>query len=69
MPKNPPAFPHQYGASEHGASEQGMTLRDYFAAKAMQGLCVDGLSNVLMTHQIAKMSFNIADAMLKQREI
>jgi hypothetical protein len=35
---NPPAFPvFPETAGGHAAAFQGMTLRDYFAAKAMQG--------------------------------
>ena len=53
-------------------SEQAMelTLRDYFAAKAMQGL-ISGTS--LWSHDeddsgIAECAYHIADAMLKERE-
>ena len=49
------------------ADSDGMTLRDYFAAKAMQGFlatvkvgCPDDL--------IAIDAYNLADAMLKARE-
>ena len=58
---NPPAFP-----ALHLDGHRGMSLRDYFAAKAMQGMdphkwtCIDELS---------KKSYEIADAMLKQREL
>ena len=35
---NPPAFPlHNHGVQTLGMHISGMTLRDYFAAKAMQG--------------------------------
>ena len=44
-------------------SEHGMTLRDYFAAKAMQVLCDDNFTE----EQIAEASYNMADAMLKER--
>ncbi len=51
--------------------EEGMTLRDYFAAKAMQGI----LSNPSMIDSFDKSSFDwvterasqLADAMLKAR--
>ena len=49
-----------------------MTLRDYFAAKAMQAnLSIPRQSNLEDKHiiSIAKSSYNIADAMLKEREI
>lgn len=64
---NIPAFPAPTGVSH--ITEQGMTLRDYFAAKAMQGFAamsdVDGFSSV---EEMAKMSYKWADAMLKVRE-
>lgn len=48
-------------------SEKGMTLRDYFAAKAMasyltHAACADNDVNV-----VARWSYEIADAMLKAR--
>jgi hypothetical protein len=60
-----PAFPT---TQENGCNsgEPGMPLRDYFAAKAMQGLLVGtktGSATVLATD-----SYKIADAMLKARE-
>jgi hypothetical protein len=50
--------------------QQGMTLRDYFAAKAMQGV-VSGLSTrgePLNYKECALFSYELADAMLKARE-
>jgi hypothetical protein len=43
-----------------------MTLRDYFAAKAMQELLQHTAES---THQLASESYDIADAMLKAREM
>ena len=68
---NPPAFPAQ-GYSTFGGQglnmvyAEGMTLRDYFAAKAMQGMMHD----VDQPHcdYIAQKSYQMADAMLKARE-
>ena len=38
QPNNPPAFPlHNHGVQTLGLHVTGMTLRDYFAAKALQG--------------------------------
>ena len=42
-----------------------MTLRDYFAAKAMQGLCANNNTNPF---EISKAAYVVADAMLKARE-
>ena len=52
----------------------GMTLRDYFAAKAMQGFAMDNsLCSATITapewyKSIAKASYDLADAMLKERK-
>ena len=63
---NPPAFPHfgHTGWSNSG----GMTLRDYFAAKAMQGICASGPSVEWSSDRMAAEAYDIADAMLKARE-
>ena len=61
-----PAFPNEaYGnASPH----TGMTLRDYFAGKVMQGMCsVTGI-NFGTKLDAAKLAYAMADAMLKARE-
>jgi len=65
---NPPAFPstHHNG---WGEPEKGMTLRDYFAAKAMQGYCSDPDWRQDMTPtDTAFAAYTQADAMLKARE-
>ena len=50
------------------SDEQGMTLRDYFAAKARQGLFSCGKAHDEHTaHVTAKASYLMADAMLKAR--
>lgn len=47
----------------------GMTLRDYFAAKAMQGmLAADTEDSVIPIGKKAIDSYAIADAMLRARE-
>lgn len=62
-----PAFPAQH--FDLTDAEHGMTLRDYFAAKAMQG-CVAGAQNnvVINPQRVAEWSYEVADAMLKERE-
>jgi hypothetical protein len=46
-----------------------MTLRDYFAAKAMQGMMADGQAFRLVAEStLANTAYEIADAMLKARE-
>ena len=50
----------------------GMTLRDYFAAKAMQGWLstygADVPQQAVRAENIAMLAYEIADAMLKARE-
>jgi hypothetical protein len=59
-----PAFPFVCDADfDYGT---GMTLRDYFAAKAMQGLLAGSLKSS-DTHLIARDCYAMADAMLKER--
>ena len=63
---NPPAFPH--GDPTHGG-ELGMTLRDYFAAKAMQAFCSDcDWRQDMMPSETARAAYHQADAMLAARE-
>jgi hypothetical protein len=67
---NPPAFPNE-GFNGWGEPEKGMTLRDYFAAKAMQAVItgyatqnkVDSYSDYW-----AGFAYEMADAMLRARE-
>lgn len=44
---------------------QGMTLRDYFAAKAMQGMLAGGRTGA---DYVAGLAYQYADSMLKARE-
>ncbi len=66
---NPPAFP-QYVINNGGAYvDGGMTLRYYFAAKAMQGYCSDPDWRQDMTPtDTAFAAYTQADAMMKARE-
>jgi len=62
-----PAFPAQHYDLAEG--EHGMTLRDYFAAKALQGLITTGNSEDEWDEPVmAKWSYRMADAMLKARD-
>lgn len=63
-----PAFPRPHSEPPHYAQE-GMTLRDYFAAKAMQGILASGNTPKSVTNEeIARESYYLADAMLKARD-
>jgi hypothetical protein len=56
-----PAYTYPNGEINHG--EGGMTLRDYFAAKAMQEHCPS-----VPPEYAARRAYDYADAMLKARE-
>jgi hypothetical protein len=64
--KNTPAFPHTI-EHLHEPQTTGMTLRDYFAAKALQGLLSDSY-DFSDRNRIAVKAYDFADAMLKARE-
>ena len=80
---NIPAFPvamseQTFVNQDSSPYQEGMTLRDYFAAKAVNGvLGCDNWKDLGMTltnginisENIAKYSYELADAMLKQREL
>lgn len=46
----------------------GMSLRDYFAAKAMQGIISHNWNEITINEAIAVDAYKIADLMLKARE-
>ncbi len=63
-----PAFPPHRNPETHAS---GMTLRDWFAGQALQGLAA-GLNAQEEWHgwssgEFAKEAFELADAMLKER--
>jgi hypothetical protein len=60
-----PAFPDP---QENWRGEKGMTLRDYFAAKAMQAILSDGSWHGHTCKTAALESYEMADAMLKARD-
>lgn len=67
---NPPAFPMTGFETRNGQGIQsvhntGMTLRDYFAAKAMQSFLLNTASSL---QEDAISAYKMADAMLKARE-
>lgn len=81
-----PAFPIQGHSTRNGQGFQfvmadGMTLRDYFAAKAMQafitlheqalvrdGACYDWSKDGSSSEIVSEQSYGVADAMLKARK-
>jgi hypothetical protein len=60
QPNKPSAFPDW--------TKDGMTLRDYFAAKAMQGFCASPTGMEWANSRLAAEAYDLADAMLKARE-
>ena len=72
---NGPAFPLPMG-SETVAGCEGMTLRDYFAAKSLQSLVsgrswghINAASDEELMDTWARSAYGLADAMLKAREV
>lgn len=69
MDNKEPAFPVVYA---EGDFDRGMTLRDYFAAKALQGILASSTEWSDVSWNACKSivvdSFNIADVMMKARE-
>jgi hypothetical protein len=67
-----PAFPNE-GFNGWGEPLQGMTLRDYFAAKAMQAVCAPHPTTGQYPQKAefqwcAETAYALADAMLKARQ-
>ena len=69
--KNINAFPgkEESAFGQDTGHYYGMTLRDYFAAKAMQSVMIgDGYRVYSTPEDLAQLSYLMADAMLKQRQ-
>lgn len=47
----------------------GMTMRDFFAAAALQGILANNHNEITDPERLAKASFVVADAMIKQGPI
>lgn len=70
-----PAFPRNWHPDMNDFPESGMSLRDYFAAKAMQGLISacnsegiwTGCGDKKMNDNMAITAYMVADSMLKAR--
>jgi hypothetical protein len=72
---NPPAFPTTKPLDYWGDPNQGMTLRDYFAAQALQGFLPDAFQEAPDNYPAkrlapfwAGMAYQLADEMMKARE-
>lgn len=64
-----PAFP-TIDANTNGGDygTPGMTLRDYFAAKALAGMLANSSIDALKPEEFSSDAYLYADAMLKKRE-
>ena len=60
-----PAFPSDRTKN----TSEGMTLRDYFAAKAMQGYLTHEQAANSPEDVVAGWAYSMADAMLRAREL
>ncbi|KAA0876292.1 hypothetical protein [Nitrincola tapanii] len=58
------AFPYELTKKYY----HGMTMRDYFAAQAMQGLAAASLHSRMTPEMVAKRAYEWADAMLNERD-
>jgi hypothetical protein len=63
-----PAFPMGYHPEGNNADHFGMSIRDYFAAAALQGLMSKVKPEAHWEDYRAKWAYEAADAMLKERE-
>ena len=68
--ENPQAFPWANDADkQYNWINKGMTLRDYFAAKAMQGYCSDPVWRKNTDQSATALcAYGMADAMLAERD-
>jgi hypothetical protein len=64
--KNQPAFWTPISDSDDDI-QHGMALRDYFAAKAMQGFCSNPPGGFESMKSLAETAYRAADAMLAER--
>ena len=60
------------GNTPYGVAGGGMTLRDWYAGMALQGICasnpiIKGLSQGTPADDLCKLCYILADAMIKQR--
>jgi hypothetical protein len=61
------AFPSGHDPKT-GVADKGMKLRDYFAAKALQGMLAEP-SLKATPQEFAERAYMVADAMLKARDL
>jgi len=72
--KKTPAFPLQ--ETEDYRGQEGMSLRDYFAAKALNGMCANPADDHVpedeayeqYVKEVARCAYALADAMMEARK-
>lgn len=62
-----PAFPPNAGWRDNDPAMRGMTLRDWFASKALPFCLCEFGGNAEDGRQFAEAAYQIADAMLEER--
>lgn len=68
-----PAFPLDVNADTSGTVNVGMSLRDYFAAAALQGICAanviapKGMTPSECIRMFGRTAYELADALLSER--
>jgi len=66
FPKGPLAFPNAVPDTFYDFND-GMTLRDYFAAKVINGMLSNPRYNSLSPDELASHAYNLADLMVEER--
>jgi hypothetical protein len=61
------AFPSGHDPKT-GTADKGMKMRDYFAAKALQGMLAEP-SLKATPQEFAERAYMVADAMMKERDL
>lgn len=65
-----PVFPCPQDDVNQNMPSLGMTLRDWFAAMALQGLCANSSLEVMKSDiPLEDMAYSLADKMIGRREI
>jgi len=57
-----------YNITSDGYCQEGLTIREYFAAKAMQSLCINNGKNCYKFNKVDELAIeavNVADALIR----
>jgi hypothetical protein len=61
-----PAFMYTNSTTQE---QSGITIRDYFATKAIAGIITESIDEKINMKHLAKMAYKLADAMMEERTI